>query len=282
MTDHLLNFLGEPFDLLIYQRAFIATLVIGFANGYTSAFVLLHRSPLKLTALSHSLLPGIAVAAWLVGLGVISAFVGSVVTALIIGALTLLLSQKTKLSDDTVLAVLYTAAFALGIILLNKIGAAQELDHWLLGNILGLSNVDLWMSLLVGLLSVAVLTIFQRSITLTLFEPQVARSLGVPVKLLNYGLFALLIFVLVTTLQAVGCILAIGLIVTPAATVRPFTNSAKTLFFWSGLLGALASAAGLWLSYHFNQPAGASIVVSLSVCFLLSAGFSFFKKSAGA
>lgn len=280
MTEQLISFFGEPFDLLIYQRAFLATLVIGFANGYTSAFVLLHRSPLKLTALSHSLLPGIAIAAWIVGLGVVSAFVGSVVTALAIGALTLLLSQKTRLSDDTVLAVLYTGAFAVGIILLNKIGAAQELDHWLLGNVLGLSNIDLWMSLVVGLVSVAILTLFQRSIMLVLFEPQVARSLGVPVKLLNYGLFALLIFVLVTTLQAVGCILAIGLIVTPAATVRPFTNSAKALFFWSGFLGAAASASGLWFSYRFNQPAGASIVVTLTSCFLLSAGLSFLRKTA--
>ncbi len=281
MFEHLINFLGQPFDLLIYQRAFLATLIIGFANGYTSAFVLLHRSPLKLTALTHSLLPGIAIAAWLVGLGVVSAFVGSVVTALSIGGLALLLSQKTRLSDDTVLAVLYTGAFALGVILLNKIGAAQELDHWLLGNILGMSNVDLWMSLIVGLISVAVLTLFQRAILLTLFEPQVARSLGVPVKGLRYGLFALLIFVLVTTLQAVGSILAIGLIVTPAATVRPFTNSAKALFFWSGLLGAIASGGGLWLSYRFDQPAGASIVVTLSACFLLSAAFSFFRKGQG-
>ncbi|MGE9266589.1 MAG: metal ABC transporter permease [Verrucomicrobiales bacterium] len=274
------DFLGEPFDLLLYQRALLATLVIGFANGYTSAFVLLHRSPLKLTALSHSLLPGIAFAAWFVGLGVASAFVGSVVTALAIGGLTLLLSQKTRVSDDTVLAVLYTGAFALGIIVLNKIGAAQELDHWLLGNILGLSDVDLWMSFIVGVISVAVLTLFQRAILLTLFEPQVARSLGVPVKALHYGLFALLIFVLVTTLQAVGCILAIGLIVTPAATVRPFTNSARTLFLASGLLGALASALGLWLSYRFDQPAGASIVVTLSACYLASALFSFLKRGA--
>jgi len=269
----------EPFDLVLYQRALLATLVIGFANGFTSAFVLLHRSPLKLTALSHSLLPGIAVAAWLVGLGVVSAFVGSVVTALLIGGLTLLISRRTKLVDDTVLAVLYTGAFAVGVILLNRINASQELDHWLLGNILGLSNLDLWMSFVVGLVSVGVLALFRRSILLTLFEPQVAVSLGVPVRVLNYGLFALLIFVLVTTLQAVGCILAIGLIVTPAATVRHFTNSAGQLFLWSGFLGAGASAFGLWASYQFDQPAGASIVVVLSACFLLGTLVGVLKKN---
>jgi len=272
--------LPEPLDLPLYQRAFLATLVIGFANGFTSALVLLHRSPLKLTALSHSLLPGIAIAAWLVGLGVVSAFVGSVVTALMIGLLTILISQRTRISDDTVLAVLYTGAFALGIIVLNKIGAAQELDHWLLGNILGLSDLDLWMSFVVGLLAVGVLSLYNRAILLTLFDPEVARSLGVRVRLLNYGVFALLILVLVTTLQAVGCILAIGLIVTPAATVRPFVQSATSLFFASGLLGAVAATAGLWLGYHFDQPAGASIVVTLSGCFLVSALVSSLRNTA--
>lgn len=260
-------------DLLsfpIFQRALVATLIIGFANGYTSAFVLLHRSPLKLTALSHSLLPGIAIATWLVGLGVVSAFVGSFLTALVIGLLTLVISSRTKISSDTTLAVLYTGAFALGVMILNQIGAAQELEHWLLGNIQGLSDLDLWMSFIVGLIAVGAISLFRRSILLNLFEPSVAISLGVNARLLNYGLFALLILVLITTLQAVGCILAIGLIVTPAATMRNLCNSSRQLFLWSGILGALGSAAGLILSYAIDLPAGSCIVIVHSGLFLLS------------
>ncbi len=254
----------------LFQRALVATLIIGFVNGYTSAFVLLHRSPLKLTALSHSLLPGIAIATWLVGLGVVSAFVGSFLTALFIGLLTLLISSRTKISSDTTLAVLYTGAFALGVMILNRIGAAQELEHWLLGNIQGLSDLDLWMSFSVGILAVSALTLFRRSILLNLFEPNVATSLGVRTRLLNYGLFSLLILVLVTTLQAVGCILAIGLIVTPAATVRNLCSSARHLFIWSGLLGAIGSAVGLILSYLVDLPAGSCIVLVHTSLFLLS------------
>ena len=88
--------MNELFDIPLYQRAILATLIIGFVNGYASAFVLLHRSPLKLTALSHSLLPGVALAAYFVGLGVLSAFFGAVIAAVIIGVLTVLLSRVTK------------------------------------------------------------------------------------------------------------------------------------------------------------------------------------------
>ncbi len=260
----------EPFDLNLYQRALIAALIIGYVNGYTSAFVLLHRSPLKLTALSHSLLPGVAIATWIVGLAVFSAFIGAVTAAIAIGVLTVLLSRVTKIGDETILAVLYTGAFAVGIMVLSRLGSSQDLDDWLLGNILGLSDLDLWMSFGVGLVAVIALSLFRRSLVINLFDPEVAASLGIRTRILDYASFAVLILVLVTTLQAVGCILAIGLIVTPAAIVRPHITAPDLLFPLSGLTGAIGSALGLFLSYHFDQPAGASIAATLAGLFLLS------------
>lgn len=262
--------MSEFFEILLFQRALIATVIIGFVNGYTSAFVLLHRSPLKLTALSHSLLPGVALAAFFVGLGVLSAFFGALIAAVMIGILTVLLSRVTKISDDTVLAVLYTGAFALGIIVLQELGSNQDLENWLLGNILGLSDLDLWMSFGVGLVAVILLSLFRRAIVLNLYDPEVAASLGIPTRLLDYLSFAILILVLVTTLQAVGCILAIGLIVTPAAIVRPFVSTPETLFPLSGLVGAGGAALGFFLSFRFSLPAGASIAATLASLFILS------------
>ncbi|MCH1510556.1 MAG: metal ABC transporter permease [Akkermansiaceae bacterium] len=260
----------EPFDLNLYQRGLVAALIIGFVNGYASAFVLLHRSPLKLTALSHSLLPGVAIATLMVGLGVVSAFMGAVSAAILIGVLTILLSRETKIDDDTILAVLYTGAFAVGIMVLSRLGSNQDLDSWLLGNILGLSDLDLKMSFGVGIIAVAILSLFRRSVVINLFDPEVAASLGIRTRLLDYASFAVLILVLVTTLQAVGCILAIGLIVAPAAIVRPFISTPDALFPLSALVGAGGSALGLFLSYHLDQPAGASIAATLAGLFLIS------------
>jgi ABC-type Mn2+/Zn2+ transport system permease subunit len=265
--------MSEFFDILLYQRALIATVIIGFVNGYTSAFVLLHRSPLKLTALSHSLLPGVAIAAYFLGLTVLSAFFGALLAAVMIAVLTVLLSKITRISDDTILAVLYTGAFALGIMVLRRLGSNQDLEDWLLGNILGLSDLDLWMSFGVGLVAVTLLSLFRRAIVLNLYDPEVAASLGIPTRLLDYLSFTILILVLVTTLQAVGCILAIGLIVTPAAIVRPFVSSPESLFPISGLVGGAGAALGLLASLQFSLPAGASIAATLAALFVVSVTF---------
>jgi len=195
--------------------------------------------------------------------------------AVIIGVLSLLLSRNSRLTQDTTLAILYTGAFALGILMINKTGQTQELEHWLFGNILGLSDLDLWMSFGVGVISVTLLTLFQRMVLLTLFESTVAQTLGVPTRVVHYVSMAVLILVLVTTLQAVGCILAIGLIVTPGATVRLFTNNPRTLFLASGLLGAFGASLGLTLGYYFDLPAESSIVLTFTIIFL----FSFILRS---
>ena len=274
--------MSEFFEIPLYQRALLATLIIGFVNGYTSAFVLLHRSPLKLTALSHSLLPGVAIAAWIFTLGVFSAFFGAVIAAVAIGILTVLLSRVTKISDDTVLAVLYTGAFAVGIMVLQKLGSNQDLENWLLGNILGLSDLDLWMSFGVGLIAITTLSLFRRSVVINLFDPEVAASLGIRTRLLDYASFAILILVLVTTLQAVGCILAIGMIVTPAAIVRPYVSTPEALFPLSGLVGAGGSALGLILSIQLGQPAGASIAATLAGLFIISVIFRVILNKAAA
>ena len=266
----------EFFEIGLYQRAFIAAVIIGFVNGYTSAFVLLHRSPLKLAAFSHSLLPGVAIAAYFFSLTVVTAFLGALVAAVIIGVLTVLLSRLSKINDETVLAVLYTGAFAIGIIVLNQLGSNQELEDWLLGNIIALSDLDLKMSF--GIVAVTVLTLFRRALVANLFDPEVAASLGIRTRLLDYVSFVILILVLITTLQAVGCVLAVGLIVAPAAIARSFVSTPNALFPLSALVGAAGAAIGLLASYHFDQPAGSSITVVLATAFLLSVLLKSLRK----
>jgi len=270
------------FEITLLQRAFFAALIIGFTNGYASAYVLINRSPLKLTALSHSVLPGVALAALVVGISSLSVFFGAVVIAIAIGLFSILIARRTKLSEDTSLCILYTGAFAWGLIMLNYLGENQELEKYLLGDIIAMTNMDIIMSFVIGLVAIILLTLFRRPILLTVFEPEVAQTLGVPVRLVNYAGFALLILVLVTTLQAVGCILAIGMIVTPGATIRLFSNKPNTIFFASGILGGLGSALGLVLSYYCDFPASASIIMTLTLSFILAwlfrASLTFLRK----
>ena len=120
------------------------------------------------------------------------------------------------------------------------------------------------------MLAVAVFSLCRRSIIIYLFEADVAKTLGVPINVIRYGVFALLIMVLMTTFQAVGCILAIGLIVMPGATVRQLTHNISKLFCWSGIIGSAGASLGLLLSYVVDLPAGASIVLVQVSLFILA------------
>ena len=265
-----MNWLTEPFELLIYKRALLAAIIIGFTNGYVSAYVVLRRAALKTGSLSHALLPGIAFAILLFGLTPFSAFAGAAVAALIVGLGSLLVSQTSRIDQDTALAVLFTAAFSGGIVLLQYTDAPGQLEHWLFGDIRGMSDSDLWTVFLIAAASLLVLTLFQRPIIVMLFEPNVARSLGIPVALMNYVLFALVILVLISSLQAVGCILALGLLVTPAATMLLFTDSPLCLFWGSGIVGMVCSVAALVISYWLDWPTGSSIVLVLGAVFVIA------------
>ena len=270
----MIDWLIEPFQHPFNQRAMLAALLIGFTNGYASAFVVLKKSALKVGSLSHALLPGIAVAILLVGLHDWSMFLGALFAALLIGLGSLAVSRGSRLDQDSALAILYTAAFSGGIILLRRLGVTQQMDEWLFGNIMGLRDADLWTNFWISCGTLGVLTSLHRPLLMTLFDSEVAATLGVPVRALNYLLFAVIIIVLVSSLQAVGCMLALGLLVTPAATMYLLTDSTNALFWGGSLLGGIASAAAVLLGWHLNIEQGPAIVLVLGAVFLLAFIFS--------
>jgi manganese transport system permease protein len=264
------DFLDEP----IAKRALLACAIIGFSNGFTSAFVVLRKSALQMGTLSHGLLPGIALAVLLMGLTQWSALAGAVFAALIVGLGSLLVSRTSRLDQDTALAVLYTTSFAGGLIILAKLATRQKLDEWLFGSIVGMADSDLWIAFGISALSVITLVALQRPLLILLFEPNVAASLGVPVRAINYALFGIVILVLISSLQAVGCILSVGLLVTPAAIVYLCTDSARALFIGGGIIGALGAVAAFFLSYPLGWNIGSTIVLVLGTLFVLAYLFS--------
>ena len=278
----ILDWLTEPLQHPFNQRAILAALLIGLTNGYASAFVVLKKSALKVGSLSHALLPGIAVAVWVAGLPEWSAFLGAMFAALFIGLGSLAVSRSSRLDQDSSLAILYTAAFSGGIILLRRLRVTQQIDEWLFGNIMGLRDGDLWTTFWISCAALSLLTALHRPLLMTLFDAEVAATLGVPVRALNYLLLAVLIVVLIASLQAVGCMLALGLLVTPAATIYLLTDSTNALFWGGSLLGGLASAAAVIIGWHLNLEQGPTIVLVLGsvflVAFLFSPKYGLLKK----
>ena len=266
-----MDLLFHPF----YQRALAAALLIGFANGFFSGFVVLRRNALSVSALSHTMLPGITLGILMTGvLTQASAFLGALFAALMVGLGSVAVARGNRIAQGTALAVIYTTAFAAGVALLPRLDTRQELEHWLFGDIMAVGNADLWVAFGIGSLTLLVANLLMRPLLLTMFEPNVAAAQGVPVRFVQYLLFALLVLSLVASLQAVGCVLSVGMLVAPAATVSLLTDRTSALFWGGGALGAAGAAAGVLLSAKLGLAPGPVIVMLLGLLFLAAWIFS--------
>lgn len=181
-----------------------------------------------------------------------------------------LLSRGSRVKEDTALAILYTVAFSTGVILLSFVKVRVSLLHYLFGNVLGVSNQDLWVSYGVATVVLPLLVAAERPLQLLLFEPSVARSQGIATGFLNMALVVALVLTLVSSLQAVGVILLLGLLISPAATVYLLCDSYPALLWGGGALGVCGAVSGLWLSYWLGLPSGACIVLVLGLMFCLA------------
>jgi ABC-type Mn2+/Zn2+ transport system permease subunit len=270
----MIDWLSDPFRHEFMQRAFLGCAIIGFTNGCLSTFIVLRRLALMADAMAHSLLPGLAVAALLFGLAPGGLFLGAVVAALLVALGTQLISRSSRIKEDTSLGLLFACAFSLGLVLLSLSPVRVELHHYLFGNILGLSDADLWIIYGISLVVLPLLVALERPLFLTIFEPSIAASQGVPVTALNYLVMGVLVLSMISSLQAVGVVLALGMLVAPAATIYLFSDSYAALFWGGGLLGMIGSCLGLAISCWLDLPSGACIVLLLGLIFLVSLLFS--------
>lgn len=261
------DFLGFDFN----RRALLAVLMIGFSNGALGSLVVLRKNSLVISALSHALLPGIALA--MLVFGGINPFIGltgALFSAMLVGLGTVYVARLGLLDHQTALSVLYTSAFAGGLLLLQRLPGNVELESWLFGNILGLRNMDLHMSYGVSLVILIMLAWYRREWILYLFEASVAASMGVPVTRLNYLLTGLMVLALVTSLQAVGAVLSAAMFIIPTATMLQWVHSPRGLIWSSGVLGAATGVLAVFMSNWWNLQTGATLILLMGCTFMVS------------
>ena len=263
----------------IMQRSLLAALIIGFTNGCFSAYVVLRRGALVAGSLSHALLPGIILGVLVAGqLTGWSSFIGALFAALIVVLASVAVSRVSRLDQGTALAVIFTVAFAVGLILFDyipgEVKSQMKLEDYLFGDLFMLDTTDVWVAFGVGVLTISTCVALQRTLLVTLFEPSVAAAQGVPVRAVQYLVMTLLVLVMVSALRAVGCMLALGLVVAPGATIFLLTNSTRAMFWGGGVLGAAAAVGGVMIADAMNLTAGAAITTVLGAVFLLALVFS--------
>lgn len=266
--DGLLNF-------HFLQNALITALVVGIVGGAVGCFIILRGMSLMGDAISHAVLPGVAIS-FILG---INFFIGAIVFGLLASTIITYIKSNSIIKSDTAIGITFSSFLALGIILIGIANSSTDLFHILFGNILAVQDLDMWITIAVVLLVLTTITIFFRPLLLTSFDPILAKSIGVKVTFYHYLLMVILTLVAVTAMQSVGTILIVALLITPAATAYLYANSLKTMILLSSGFGALASVLGLFIGYSFNIAAGSSIVLTSALLFLIS--FFIVPKQSG-
>ena len=264
-----MNVISDMMAFEFNQRALLAAVMIGFLNGYVGGYVVLRRGALFAGSLSHTLFPGVALGALIAGLNPYSALLGAFLPAMVIGLGSQSVSANSRIDRDAALAILYTAASAVGILILKKTTTNVRVEEYLFGNILGIGDWDLWFMCVAGVWVLSVLILLQRPLLIFVFSRDIAATQGIRIRLMDYLLAAVVVVTMVTSLQAVGTLLAIGLLVAPAATLYLYLDSPRAILWGGGVLGVVLAVVSVVVSNLANVQTGPVMVILLAVCFLL-------------
>lgn len=247
------------------QRALLASTVIAVTAGVLSCWLVLIGWSLMGDAVSHAVLPGVVVS-YIVGWPFA---VGALIAALCAVALVGTVRERTTLKGDTAIGVVFTALFALGLVLVSVTPAGTNLQEILFGNLLGISRDSLVQVLIFSAVALTTMIVLRRNITAWAFDPTHAKVVGLPTGLIRWALMICLALVVVASMQAVGVILVVALLITPGATAYLLTRQITRMLVIAPTVAWFSSVAGIWLSYRFDVSAGGSIVLVQAGLFLL-------------
>lgn len=269
MTEVLAALAGwftEPLQFDFMRRALLVSLVAGAACAVLSCWLTLIGWSLLGDAVSHAVLPGV-VLAYLLGLpfavGALAFGAGSV-------ALIGVVNRTSRVKEDAVIGVVFTALFALGVVLVSRIPSETDLFHILFGNVLGVSDADIWQVLVMAAAVFAVVALKHRDLTLFAFDPVHAHAIGLNPRRLEALLLGLLSVTVVIALQAVGIILVIAMVIIPGATAYLLTDRFERMLLIAVAVSVAASVLGTYASFHLNVATGGAIVLAQAAAFTLA------------
>lgn len=263
----MIEILVEPLTYGFMQRGMLAAIMVGVLCAVVGCYVVLRGMAYLGDAMSHAILPGIAIAYLLKGDILIGALVAGVVVALGIGFFT----RRGTIKEDTAIGILFAATLSLGVALISTIKTyALDLTHILFGNVLGVGQGDLILIAALGAGVLVTIGLFYKELLVVSFDPVLAATMRLPTERLKNLLLVLIAVVIVVSLQTVGVGLVAAMLVTPAATAFLLTRRLPVMMLVAGILGALASVVGLYLSFYFNVASGAAIVLTATVFFFVT------------
>lgn len=262
----MIQFFQDFYQYEFLQRATLTAIVVGILCGVVGSFIVLRGLALMGDAISHAVLPGVAVSYMLSINFFYGAMAAGLLTAIGIG----FISQNSRVKTDSSIGIVFSAAFALGIILTVKAQTAKNLESILFGNVLAVQPVDMWITIIVGAIIILTVFLFYKELLVSSFDPTMAAAYGLNTKMIHYLIMVLLTLATVSSIKTVGVILVVSMLITPASTAYLLTNRLSTMVFLAGFIGAIASVVGIYLSFLYDLPTGPVIALTATAFFVVA------------
>ena len=264
----MIDYIVEPFQYSFMVRALIVSVLVGVMCPVLGAYVITRGRAFMGDALAHSVLPGMVVA-FLLG---ISPFYAAVPTGILVALSMGSVARRTGISEDTSIGIIFAGMFALGLVMLSSADNINvNIEDLLLGQVLGVSQTDVYVSLVLAAVVLVGLYAFHRQLIYTTFDPVGAKVVGIKTGFVEYVLLALLALVIVIGIQAAGIVLVMAMLITPAAAAYLLAKRFVEVMIIGALIGAISAVVGLYLSFHANLPSGPAMALVATAAFAVAA-----------
>ncbi|HGO3240391.1 TPA: metal ABC transporter permease [Staphylococcus aureus] len=270
----MLKFVEHLFTYQFLNRALITSIIVGIVCGTVGSLIVLRGLSLMGDAMSHAVLPGVALS-FLFG---IPMFVGALITGMIASIFIGYITSSSKTKPDAAIGISFTAFLASGIIIISLINTTTDLYHILFGNLLAITNSAFLTTIVIGSIVLILIIIFYRPLMISTFDPTFSRMSGLNTTLLHYFVMLLLSLVTVASIQTVGIILVVALLITPASTAFLISKKLYSMMIIASLISVISSIVGLYYSYIYNIPSGATIVLCTFVIYIITLFFTKFTN----
>lgn len=273
------TYFWEAFQDPWAQRALIASCLVGLMCGVLGCFIVLRNMALIGDALAHAILPGVVFAFVVVGQSVLAFFTGAVLAGLVTAIAITWIQHNVRTKNDAAIGIVFTAMFSIGVMGISAIsrsgsGVHLDLKDFLFGNVLGVSNEDLYLTTGITIYVLFSIIAFYRYLFVTTFQPVIAETMGISVNTVHYFLMLLLSVAVVASLQTVGVILVVAMLITPASTALLLSDRLPWVLFISGIVGLISAIIGLTLAILIGTTPGPAIAVTATLIYFLAVFFS--------
>jgi manganese/iron transport system permease protein len=266
----MLNWLLEPLNLEFMRHAIAISILIGILCPIVGSYLIVQRMALLGDVIAHCVLPGLSISFFL-GIDIlIGAFGSGILGAFIIAWI----RSQSRIKVDSAMALTFSSFFALGVMLISVLKTKLDLDSFLFGDILGVTITDIQRTLVITVLILVAIRLFYKELLFYTFDPTGAQAMGLPVNVIYLGFMAAITLTIIASMQAVGVILVIALLIGPALTAYLMVKELHHMMGLGALIGVFVSLSGVYLSYYHNLPSGPAIVLVSSALFLLVLLFS--------